>query len=138
MFWFQRNRVILTTKYLTSLISFFVLQYDTTEQQLREVFSQAGNVVKMEMKYDRITGRPKGFAFCEFQDADQAQCSIRTLNGYDMGGRPLKVGFADAEQAGPFPVACAAAAVSGVAAVSMCVSFRLRGNVYLREVKIMM
>lgn len=40
---------------------------------------------------DRETGRPKGFGFCEFVDQQIADSAIRNLNGFEMGGRPLRI-----------------------------------------------
>jgi len=48
--------------------------------------------------YDRETGKPKGYGFCEYQDIETAQSSMRNLNNYDFNGRPLRVGVAAGEQ----------------------------------------
>ncbi|KAK3782669.1 hypothetical protein RRG08_037673 [Elysia crispata] len=74
------------------------IPYDATEEQLREVFFQAGPVVSFRLVYDRETGKPKGYGFCEYQDTDTAQSAMRNLNNYDFNGRPLRVGVAAGEQ----------------------------------------
>lgn len=48
--------------------------------------------------YDRETGKPKGYGFCEYQDLETAQCAMRNLNNHDFNGRPLRVGVAAGEQ----------------------------------------
>ncbi|PVD28624.1 hypothetical protein C0Q70_11217 [Pomacea canaliculata] len=48
--------------------------------------------------YDRETGKPKGYGFCEYQDQETAQSAMRNLNNHDFNGRPLRVGFAAGEQ----------------------------------------
>lgn len=48
--------------------------------------------------YDRETGKPKGYGFCEYQDVETAQSAMRNLNNYDFNGRPLRVGVAAGEQ----------------------------------------
>lgn len=45
--------------------------------------------------YDRETGRPKGFGFCEYQDPQSAQNAMRNLNGYEIAGRTLRVDSAN-------------------------------------------
>jgi RNA recognition motif-containing protein len=45
--------------------------------------------------YDRETGRPKGFGFCEFSDEQSAQNAISSLNGADFNGRALRVNLAN-------------------------------------------
>merc|ERR1740128_63557 len=67
------------------------IPYGVTEEQLKDIFSEAGPVVSFRIVYDRETGRPKGFGFCEFKDADSAQNAMRSLNGYEIGGRTLRV-----------------------------------------------
>ncbi|XP_059149548.1 cleavage stimulation factor subunit 2-like [Physella acuta] len=74
------------------------IPYDATEEQLREVFVQAGTVVSFRLVYDRETGKPKGYGFCEYQDVETAQSAMRNLNNYDFNGRPLRVGVAAGEQ----------------------------------------
>jgi len=65
------------------------MAFSTTEEQLREVFSQYGTVTKVQVIMDRETGRPRGFAFVEMNDgADQA---IAALNGAQLDGRTLTV-----------------------------------------------
>ena len=65
------------------------MSFSTTEDQLREAFSQYGTVTKIQLIMDRETGRPRGFAFVEMSDgADQA---IQALNGMQLDGRNLTV-----------------------------------------------
>ena len=65
------------------------MSFSTTEEQLREVFSQYGTVTRVQLIMDRETGRPRGFAFVEMNDgADQA---IAALNGAQLDGRTLTV-----------------------------------------------
>lgn len=48
--------------------------------------------------YDRDTGKPKGYGFCEFRDAETASSAMRNLNGRDMNGRALRVDYAENEK----------------------------------------
>jgi cold-inducible RNA-binding protein len=65
------------------------MAFSTTEDQLREAFSQYGTVTKVQLIMDRETGRPRGFAFVEMSDGgDQA---IAALNGTQLDGRTLTV-----------------------------------------------
>ncbi|VDP00512.1 unnamed protein product, partial [Heligmosomoides polygyrus] len=63
------------------------IPYETTEDALGGLFSQAGQVSNVRIVSDRETGRPKGFAFCEFADEAGAQNAVNTLNGADFNGR---------------------------------------------------
>ncbi len=47
--------------------------------------------------FDRETGKPRGYGFCEFVDSETAASAIRNLNGYDVGGRNLIVNTADTD-----------------------------------------
>ena len=67
------------------------LSYDTTEDDLRALFSQHGEVSDLHLPTDRETGRPRGFAFVEMPDDGQAQAAMDALNGKDVGGRELTV-----------------------------------------------
>ena len=74
------------------------LSFNTTEDELRELFSQYGSVDKVQVIMDRETGRPRGFAFVEMSDgADKA---IDALNGRDFGGRNLTVNEAKPREGG--------------------------------------
>lgn len=74
------------------------IPYEATEEQLKEIFCQAGPVVSFRLVYDRETGKPKGYGFCEYQDLETAQSAMRNLNNHDFNGRPLRVGVAAGEQ----------------------------------------
>lgn len=64
-----------------------------TEEQIVHIFSSAGSVLSFRLVYDSDTGRPKGFGFCEFADADAAGSAVRNLNGHDVMGRELRVDY---------------------------------------------
>jgi RNA recognition motif-containing protein len=66
------------------------LPFTADENAVRELFSQHGTVESVALINDRETGRPRGFGFVEMPRADAAR-AIQSLNGQDMGGRPLKV-----------------------------------------------
>lgn len=70
------------------------LSYQTTEEQLRELFMQAGNVVSVALIKDRETQRPKGFAFVEMGSQSEMQKAISLFNGYALGDRQLTVNVA--------------------------------------------
>ncbi|MEM8758187.1 MAG: RNA-binding protein, partial [Planctomycetota bacterium] len=63
------------------------LSYSMTEDELREVFSEHGEVVSANLVMDRETGRPRGFGFVEFADAEGGKKAIEALNGANVGGR---------------------------------------------------
>jgi cold-inducible RNA-binding protein len=67
------------------------LSYDTTEEQVRELFSQAGEITEVALITDRETGRPKGFGFVEMATEEGSQEAIRRFNGYTLGNRTLTV-----------------------------------------------
>jgi RNA recognition motif-containing protein len=60
-----------------------------------EAFGAVGRVVDAKLPTDRETGRPRGFAFVEFEDDDTAQRCIATMNGRELKGRPLRVNEAE-------------------------------------------
>ena len=53
------------------------------------------------MVFDKDTGKPKGYGFCEFFDVHTAESAVRNLNGHDLNGRSLRVDFADETQGNP-------------------------------------
>lgn len=74
------------------------IPYDTSEELLKSIFNQAGNVISFKMVYDRETGKPKGYGFCEYQDQEMANSAMRNLNNYEINGRQLRVGVAVGDQ----------------------------------------
>lgn len=71
------------------------LAFATTEEQLHQVFSEIGRVIKVRMVSDMETGKPRGFAFVEFEDPQAALSAIRNMNDYDLNGRKLRVNFSN-------------------------------------------
>ncbi len=67
------------------------LSFSTTEDELRTVFEQHGTVASVNVITDRETGRARGFAFVEMDDASAADAAMRALDGSEVGGRSLKV-----------------------------------------------
>ena len=67
------------------------LAYTVTEADLREVFTEAGNVADVKVVLDRESGRPRGFAFVEMSTDDEAAKAMQTLNGREIQGRAISV-----------------------------------------------
>ena len=67
------------------------LAYSVTEADLREVFTEAGNVADVKVVLDRESGRPRGFAFVEMSTDDEAAKAMETLNGREIQGRAISV-----------------------------------------------
>src|SRR3989344_1033456 len=67
------------------------LLYETTDEELKQLFSQAGNVVSAAVIRYQDTGRSKGFGFIEMETEEAAQKAIDTFNGQDNKGRKLVV-----------------------------------------------
>ena len=70
------------------------LSYNTSEDDLRDLFAQAGTVASVALIKDRDTGQSKGFAFVEMSSQAEAEKAIQTFNGYMLANRPLKVNLA--------------------------------------------
>ncbi len=70
------------------------LSYNVTEDQLRELFSQAGQIKDVALITDRQTGRSKGFGFVEFTTQAEAEKAIELFNNHELDGRPLTVNMA--------------------------------------------
>ncbi|MBV6449773.1 MAG: hypothetical protein MHPDNHAH_00486 [Anaerolineales bacterium] len=70
------------------------LSFETTEQGLRELFMQAGNVVSVALIKDRDSGRSKGFGFVEMGSQSEAQKAISMFNSYTLNDRQLTVNVA--------------------------------------------
>jgi len=67
------------------------LSYNTSESALEQAFSAYGAVERVSIVRDRDTGQPRGFAFVEMTNANEAANAISALNGRDMDGRALNV-----------------------------------------------
>ena len=67
------------------------LNYDVTNDQLEEYFSQAGKVVSAMVISDRQSGRSKGFGFVEMSSLEEAKKAIEMFNGKDFQGRNIVV-----------------------------------------------
>lgn len=75
------------------MISIYIgnLPYDTTEEQVVDLFKEFGEVNRAALVKDRETGRPRGFGFVEMPNDDEARKAIDGLSGKDYEGRPLTV-----------------------------------------------
>ena len=67
------------------------LSYQTTEDGIRDLFSQHGQVEEVRLITDRETGRPRGFGFVTMPDDTEAQAAIAAINGQELEGRALNV-----------------------------------------------
>jgi RNA recognition motif-containing protein len=70
------------------------LSYDTTEDEIRTLFAQAGTVNEVALIKDRDTGSSKGFAFVTMGNQSEANTAIQQLNGRMLGNRELRVSIA--------------------------------------------
>jgi RNA recognition motif-containing protein len=76
------------------------LAFSTSNDRLREVFAQAGNVESATVVTDRDTGQSRGFGFVEMASAEEAAKAVEKFNGQQVDGRTLKVEIANAKGAG--------------------------------------
>ncbi len=67
------------------------LSYETTEEDLRTLFSGAGTVTSVALIKDRYSGQSKGFAFVEMSNQTEAEEAIKLFNGKTLGNREIKV-----------------------------------------------
>ena len=67
------------------------LAFETTENDLQDMFEQHGTVSQVNLMMDRLTGKSRGFAFVTMGDATQGNAAIGALNGQDLNGRALTV-----------------------------------------------
>jgi RNA recognition motif-containing protein len=70
------------------------LSFTTTEEELKELFAQAGTVASVALIKDRDSGQSKGFAFIEMTNQADAEKAIQMFNGKTHGNRELKVNLA--------------------------------------------
>ncbi|MDJ0568102.1 MAG: RNA-binding protein [Pleurocapsa sp. MO_192.B19] len=67
------------------------LNYEVSQEDLNEVFSEYGNVKRVHLPTDRETGRKRGFGFVEMETEAEEDKAIETLDGAEWMGRELKV-----------------------------------------------
>ena len=71
------------------------MNYSTAENNLRDLFTQYGNVQSVNIIVDRYTGKAKGFGFVEMETEEEARAAIDALNGFEFMGRQLRVNEAE-------------------------------------------
>ena len=67
------------------------LSFQTSSEDLQQLFSQAGTVESANVIEDRETGRSRGFAFVEMSSTEEGNTAIQQFNGHEVGGRALNV-----------------------------------------------
>jgi len=70
------------------------LSYQAMEQDLQELFSQAGSVTSVNLMFDKFTGKSRGFAFVELATPEEANKAVEMFNGKDLQGRAMTVNIA--------------------------------------------
>src|SRR5207302_4685304 len=71
------------------------LDFRTSRDEVQSLFSQIGAIKDVFFPTDRESGRPRGFAFVEFESEEDAQKAIEKFNGYELSGRALRVNPAE-------------------------------------------
>jgi cold-inducible RNA-binding protein len=79
------------------------LSFETTENDLQDLFEQHGQVGEVNLMMDRMTGKSRGFAFITMSDDAQAKAAMEALNGKELNGRALAVNEARPREERPRP-----------------------------------
>jgi cold-inducible RNA-binding protein len=79
------------------------LSFETTENDLQDLFEKHGQVGEVNLMMDRMTGKSRGFAFVTMNDGAQATAAIAALNGKELNGRALNVNEARPREERPRP-----------------------------------
>ena len=79
------------------------LPYRMSDDELRDLFTEFGEVTSAKVIMDKMTDRSKGFGFVEMPDKAAAEKAIREVNCKDIGGRPLRVNEAQPRENSPRP-----------------------------------
>jgi RNA recognition motif-containing protein len=79
------------------------LSFETTENDLQDLFEQHGQVGEVNLMMDRMTGKSRGFAFIAMSDDAQAKAAMEALNGKELNGRALAVNEARPREERPRP-----------------------------------
>ena len=76
------------------------MSFKTTEDELRSAFGQFGSVTDVYVAMDKMTGRPRGFAFVTMGTPEEARVAIEKMNGTELDGRALTVNEARPKEEG--------------------------------------
>ena len=76
------------------------MSFKTSEDELRAAFAQFGSVADVFVAMDKMSGRPRGFAFVTMSTPEEAKLAAEKLNGTDLGGRALTVNEARPKEEG--------------------------------------
>jgi cold-inducible RNA-binding protein len=79
------------------------LSFETTENDLQDLFEQHGKVAEVALMMDRMTGKSRGFAFVTMNEATEAAAAMAALNGKEIAGRTLSVNEARPREERPRP-----------------------------------
>src|SRR5512133_1050583 len=79
------------------------LAFDTTKEELETLFREVGPLKDVFLPLDRETRRPRGFAFVEFENDEDATKAIEKFNGHQLGGRAIRVNVSDDRPRKPRP-----------------------------------
>jgi RNA recognition motif-containing protein len=79
------------------------LSFETTENDLQDLFAQHGQVDEVRLMMDRMTGKSRGFAFVTINDNAHASAAMSALNGHEVNGRALTVNEARPREERPRP-----------------------------------
>jgi RNA recognition motif-containing protein len=77
------------------------LSFETTENDLQDLFEQYGKVAEVSLITDRMTGKSRGFAFVTMNDTAEANSAMAAVNGKELSGRALAVNEARAREERP-------------------------------------
>jgi cold-inducible RNA-binding protein len=77
------------------------LSFETTENDLQDLFEKHGKVTEVSLLMDRMTGKSRGFAFVTMSDTAEANAAMTALNGKEVNGRTLNVNEARAREERP-------------------------------------
>ena len=67
------------------------LSFNTTQDQLQDLFAAHGNVIEVDVIMDKFSGRPRGFGFVTMETKEAADAAVQALNGKEIDGRALTV-----------------------------------------------
>jgi RNA recognition motif-containing protein len=79
------------------------LSFETTENDLQDLFEQHGTVKEVHLMMDKMTGKSRGFAFVTMGDAAQGNAAMSALNSHELNGRALNVNEARPREDRPRP-----------------------------------